>query len=267
MRPSSNPPPRLPADPAPYHGNVEQPRGAHSWAVWVGLTLLAAIVASCSDRVVDRVFTMIDDDRAPEVVFVPVPSGASVASIESASRRDDGTRNPAPAISTAAPVRAAPPSADPVAIAPLPAGPEGEAGLVAAVRAGTLRPAGPSDLDSGWRGTRRREAPWTVTHCSHRCALPMWCWTTSRFPAVCTVRIRLRSSCRPAFRIRWETRATPSCSMSLRAHAWVLSAPAWDADAITWGTGAASRGQSVVALGVEAVGRVLVPSGSRCQGC
>ncbi|WP_189455055.1 hypothetical protein [Cognatilysobacter bugurensis] len=86
------------------------------------------------------------DDRAPEVVFVPVPSGVSAPSIESTSRRDDGAGNLAPPINTAAAVRAAPPPDDVVALASLPAGPEGEAGLVAAVRAGTLRPANPSDF-------------------------------------------------------------------------------------------------------------------------
>lgn len=133
---------------------VEQPRRAVRWAVWIGVTVLATVIASVSDRLVDRVFYAFEDAptlrREIQVRVLPsTPAAAAADRSEPRAVSDIPHAEPTKPDTTR-------PQADLVAIAPEPAGPEGEAGIAAAIRAGKLRPAGPADV-SQWVARHRAQ--------------------------------------------------------------------------------------------------------------
>lgn len=166
MQPSEPPPPGAPLHPDIV---VEDDRRPTRWLLWAGLTLLAAVIASLGDRLVGRILVAFEDrpplrtlhpPPARVVVLPPAPVDAMadrppVAAIDDALGGADNIEPARPAVPR--------PERDLVALAPEPTGPEGEAGIAAALRAGTLRPAGPSDI-AQWvsrhqaqGGTVRRE--------------------------------------------------------------------------------------------------------------
>ena len=156
MRPSTNSPRQSSMTPDEFEHVEAHPRRTVRWAAWIALTVLATLIASFSDRLVDRFFFAMEEAQParpdvrvvvlPHTPAVQAPADQNARAAEDISRQSTRVAMEAPDIqpSTAAPAR---PQLDLVPIEP--AGPEGEAGIAAAIRAGKLRPAGPGDL-SQW---------------------------------------------------------------------------------------------------------------------
>lgn len=157
MSPSDTPPSGAPLPPEIIV--VREERQPLRWLVWAALTLLAAVIASLGDRLVGRMLAAFEERppvrtlppppprvlNTPQTAAVPPvaasPPDVAHTAVTAADRDALAHRRELEARG-----EVSRPERDLVVLAPEPAGPEGEAGLAAAMRAGTLRPAGPSDI-------------------------------------------------------------------------------------------------------------------------